>query len=201
MAAKIRKIGSAKTNLKKQATQKSSTPLPDGLTNETARPRFEVRDVPGVRPMRSRPYLAGKIIAKYGLAAGVTDAMVAELDEAYGKPNPIESAFRLKDAWHVARGYAGVAEDAVEPPREGMQTKLDKLKGMWAARDYRRALKLAASWPRLGSHKVAIQRGWAAISNTSMYGQLGEDAAALYNVGLAAVAARYGLETAKEVTP
>ena len=70
--------------------------------------------VPGVRPMRTRPYLAGTIIAKHGLAAGVTDAMVAELDEAYGKPNATESQFCLKNAFHAARGYLGIAEDAVE---------------------------------------------------------------------------------------
>jgi len=64
--------------------------------------------------MRTRPYLAGTIIAKHGLAAGVTDAMVAELDEAYGKPNPTESQFCLKNAFHSARGYLGIAEDAVE---------------------------------------------------------------------------------------
>ncbi len=64
---------------------------------------------PGVRAMRSRPYLAGVIIAKHGLAAGVTDAMVAELDEAYGKPNPTESTFCLKSAWHAARGFTGEA--------------------------------------------------------------------------------------------
>ena len=62
--------------------------------------------VPGVRPMRTRPYLAGKIIARHGLAAGVTDAMVAELDEAYGKPNPTESRWCLKNAWHASRGFS-----------------------------------------------------------------------------------------------
>ena len=61
----------------------------------------------GVRPMRTRPYLAGVIIQQHGLAAGVTDAMVAELDEAYGKPNPTESQFCLKNAWHAARGFTG----------------------------------------------------------------------------------------------
>jgi len=68
--------------------------------------------VPGVRPMRTRPYLAGAIIAKYGLAAGVTEAMVAELDEAYGKPNPTESQFCLKNAWHACRAFSGVSKDA-----------------------------------------------------------------------------------------
>lgn len=69
---------------------------------------------PGVRPMRTRPYLAGVIIARHGLASGVTPAMVAELDEAYGKPNPTESQFCLKNAWHACRAFAGVAEGAVQ---------------------------------------------------------------------------------------
>ncbi len=56
-------------------------------------------------------FRAGTIIAKHGLAAGVTEAMVAELDEAYGKANPTESQFCLKNAWHAARGFNGeVAE-------------------------------------------------------------------------------------------
>ena len=70
--------------------------------------------VPGVRPTRTRPYLAGKIIAKYGFTAGVTEGMVAELDAAYGKPNPTESQFCLKNAFHAARGFLGIAENAIE---------------------------------------------------------------------------------------
>lgn len=65
--------------------------------------------IPGVRAMRTRTYLAGTIVAKHGLAAGVTDAMVAELDVAYGKPNPTESRWCLKNAWHAARGFTGDA--------------------------------------------------------------------------------------------
>jgi hypothetical protein len=70
--------------------------------------------VPGVRPMRTRTYLAGTIIAKHGLAAGVTEEMVAELDAAYGKPNSSESQFCLKNAFHACRGFSGVADDAIE---------------------------------------------------------------------------------------
>lgn len=76
--------------------------------------KMEPLTPPGVKLMKTRPYLAGAIIAKHGLAAGVTDAMIAELDEAYGKPNPIESRFCLKNAHHAARGYLGIAEDAIE---------------------------------------------------------------------------------------
>jgi hypothetical protein len=82
-----------------------------------------------------------------------------------------------------------------------MQTAIQSMRTLWAAGEYRRALKLAATWPRLGTHKDAIQRGWAAASNADMYRQMGKDPAALYEAGLAAVAARYGLEPAKETTP
>lgn len=61
---------------------------------------------PGVTAKVTRPYLAGCIIARHGLEAGVTQAMVKELDELYGKPNAAESLFCLKNAWHAARGYA-----------------------------------------------------------------------------------------------
>ena len=85
-----------------------------GRPVEKAPTEKDAPKVPGIRAIRTRPYLAGKIIAKHGLAAGVTDAMVAELDEAYGKPNAAESQFCLKNAHHAARGYLGIAEDAIE---------------------------------------------------------------------------------------
>lgn len=76
------------------------------------------------------------------------------------------------------------------------QTKLDKLKEMWAAGDYRKALKLAASWPQLGLHKAQITQGWAAAANPNLYRQMQKDPDALYATGLAAVAERYKLTPA-----
>jgi hypothetical protein len=87
-------------------------PTTDKAKEQTKKAAPKKPTVPGVRPVRTRPYLAGVIIAKYGLAAGVTGAMVAELDEAYGKPNPTESQFCLKNAWHAVRGYLDLAEGA-----------------------------------------------------------------------------------------
>ncbi len=78
-------------------------------SGQTGRP-----DAPCVRPARTRPYLAGVIIRKYGLAAGVTPAMVAEVDAACGIPNPRESKFCLKNSWHACRALSGVAEEAIE---------------------------------------------------------------------------------------
>lgn len=59
-------------------------------------------------------YLAGTIIAKYGLTAGVNPEMVAELDAVYGEANPAGSFGRLRNAWHVVRGYKGLVGDAIE---------------------------------------------------------------------------------------
>ena len=35
----------------------------------------------------------------------ITQEMVDELDGLYGKVNPAESFYTLRDAWHVIRGY------------------------------------------------------------------------------------------------
>ncbi len=61
--------------------------------------------IPGVREVRTRPFLAGIVIKNAGgLKAGVTEDMVAELDKLYGKTNPAESLFTLRNAWHAIRG-------------------------------------------------------------------------------------------------
>lgn len=75
-----------------------------------------------------------------------------------------------------------------------MQTALDKLKALWAAGAYRKALKLAASWPKLGDHAKAIRDGWDAASNPGLYAQMGKDPATMEAAGVAALAARYGLD-------
>lgn len=79
-----------------------------------------------------------------------------------------------------------------------MQSALTKLKKLWAAGEYRKALKLAASWPKLGKHTDRIIAGWAATGNPDFYRQLGKDPDELYRLGVDAVAERYGLGAAKE---
>ncbi len=74
-----------------------------------------------------------------------------------------------------------------------MKTELAKLKEMMAKGDHRGALKLAAKWSRLGSHKEAIQRGWAAVSNPEFYRQLGEKPDQLVALGVSAIQDRYEL--------
>jgi hypothetical protein len=65
----------------------------------------EAPKTPGVREMPTRAFYAGQVITKHGLEAGVTQDMVAEVDELYGKDNPVESLYRLRDAWHAIRAY------------------------------------------------------------------------------------------------
>lgn len=79
-------------------------------------------------------------------------------------------------------------------------TATEELTRLWGAGQYRKALKLAASWPKLGDHEDAIRAGWAAASNPNFYRQLDKDPAADYAAGLAAVAARYNLPPATETT-
>lgn len=79
-----------------------------------------------------------------------------------------------------------------------MQTKLAQLKDHMATGNHRAALKLAASWPRLGEHKDAIQLGWSAMSNPRFYRDINKDPDALVAAGLAAIRERYNIE---EETP
>lgn len=79
--------------------------------------------------------------------------------------------------------------------RDEYRTKLDYLKALWAEGRRVDALHEAAKFPRLGDHKEAIERGWAAASNPDLYRQMGHDPAELIDAGLAALAERYDLET------
>lgn len=70
-------------------------------------------------------------------------------------------------------------------------TKSSILKKYMAAGDWRSALKLAAKFPRLGSHKVSITRANEAMNNPAMYVQMGYDTRQLYRAGIAALKTRY----------
>ena len=72
-----------------------------------------------------------------------------------------------------------------------MERKIDVLRAAMVAGDWRCALKVAARFPRLGEHKVAIERGWAAIVNPGMYRQMGRDPDTMVADGIAALKARY----------
>ena len=79
-------------------------------------------------------------------------------------------------------------------PNKPYISALEQLHQLWAAEDFDGALKLAASWPKLGKQKNAIQQGWAAVSNRSFYEQIGKDPDELRNLAIIAMVQRYGLE-------
>jgi hypothetical protein len=67
--------------------------------------------------MRTRAACAGTVIAKRGHAAGVTEAMIREVDKMFGKPNDVESAICLRNAWHAINAYChqhGIAHPAAQ---------------------------------------------------------------------------------------
>lgn len=72
-----------------------------------------------------------------------------------------------------------------------METKLSRLLGHMEREEWRDALKLAASFARLGDHKVAIQRGWEALARPELYRQMGKDPDALVAAGIEALRERY----------
>lgn len=72
-------------------------------------------------------------------------------------------------------------------------TKLSRLKALWAAGDKPAALKLAAKFPRLGVHDDAVRKGHAALTNPAFYRELGLDVPALVEAAYAALIVRYQL--------
>lgn len=74
-----------------------------------------------------------------------------------------------------------------------IETKLGKLKTMWSSGDFAGAIKLAASFPRLGDEKEPITRAWAAMQNPEFYRSIGQDPDSLFEEGKAAIARRYDL--------
>lgn len=69
--------------------------------------------------------------------------------------------------------------------------KVEVLAGMMNAGDCLGALRLAASWPKLGEQEKAIRQGWAAESNPGFYRQIDKDPNALIAEGIAALKVRY----------
>ncbi|MCH9652593.1 MAG: hypothetical protein K0U86_08670 [Planctomycetes bacterium] len=102
-AKKIPTSATTSTKAKAETKKQKSIPTPETKQEAATTPK-----TPGVRAIKSRSFYAGQVIAKHGLAAGVTDAMVVELDTAYGAPNPRESLFCLRNSWHAVRGFNGL---------------------------------------------------------------------------------------------
>lgn len=74
-----------------------------------------------------------------------------------------------------------------------METKLSKVKAAMALGDWEQALKLAAKFPILGAHKLAITKAADAIKHPRFYQQTGRDIPALIEAGKTALIEKYGL--------
>jgi hypothetical protein len=71
------------------------------------------------------------------------------------------------------------------------ETKLARLLALMAAEQWPAALRLAASFPDLGSHRAAIKRGHEAGWHPAWARQLGRDPAEDIAAGVAALRERY----------
>jgi len=78
--------------------------------------------------------------------------------------------------WATREGASLLIRD---PITSSPVTKLSLVKAALAAGDVRKALAIAAKFPRLGDHKVRIERGHAAAVNPDFYREIGKDPEAL----------------------
>lgn len=64
----------------------------------------------GIRSIRNRLFCAGALLREKGLADGLTEEFIKELDTRFGKSNLQASKSQLGLAWHVVNGYLHGAE-------------------------------------------------------------------------------------------
>lgn len=76
-----------------------------------------------------------------------------------------------------------------EPPR-----KIDELRALMAAGDWRSALSLASKFARLGKHEKEIRAGHEAMQRPEFQRQLGRDPDKAIAAGIAALKERYDAE-------
>jgi hypothetical protein len=76
-----------------------------------------------------------------------------------------------------------------------MEKKIDTLRALMAANEWRKAVAFAAQFPRLGAHKSAITAAHGAYTNPRFFLQLGKDLDALKVQGRAALINRYGVDS------
>lgn len=72
------------------------------------------------------------------------------------------------------------------------EKKIDRLNAMMRAGDWNRAIKFAATFPRLGSERDAILTASSALLSPRMYEGMGRSVADLVNAGREALVSRYG---------
>ena len=78
-----------------------------------------------------------------------------------------------------------------------MKTKLESLKRSAAAGDWRKAVAIAARFPRLGEHRGAILDAHLAYTNPRFLVQIGRDVDECIAAGQSALIVRYGLDGVK----
>lgn len=71
------------------------------------------------------------------------------------------------------------------------EKKINILLGHMRREDWASALRLAASFPRLGKHKAAIVRAHEVLAHPGFYAQLGFDEDRVLEKGIAALRERY----------
>jgi hypothetical protein len=81
-----------------------AAPTPDTATSKPDWPR-RVKPAKVNPNVRSMTRICGEVIARHGLAAGVTQAMVDEVAEIAGRDCPGQDFSNLRTAWHVISGY------------------------------------------------------------------------------------------------
>ena len=74
-----------------------------------------------------------------------------------------------------------------------LQSKLSVIRDHMASGRDRDALKLAASFARLGDEKEAITRGWEAMARPDFYRAIGRDPETLVRAGLDAIRLKYSI--------
>lgn len=72
-----------------------------------------------------------------------------------------------------------------------MIKKIDVLRAHIAAQDWRKAVSLAAKFPRLGDEKEVITRAQTAFINPGFLRQIGKDPERCIEAGKAAIMRRY----------
>ena len=72
-----------------------------------------------------------------------------------------------------------------------MIRKIDLLRDAMNAGEWKKALSIAAKFPRLGTQRTQILRGHEAYTNPRFYAQIGKDPEHLIAEGIAALKERY----------
>jgi hypothetical protein len=76
----------------------------------------------------------------------------------------------------------------LSPP---VETKLSQLLDLMRAGDWHAAIRFAAKFPNLGSHRDGILRAKDALSNPDFYRQIKRDPDEIIQLGIAALRAKY----------